>query len=88
MQFIKNRFAQTNRAIEDMAAYFAANCITLFADVVDKFYHFLGCGRVGATDDVLLALVDKFLYIAYIHVRRVDFPHATYMGGNFNTLAF
>ena len=41
MEFIKNRLAQTNRAIFNITADFAANSIALFADAVDIILSFL-----------------------------------------------
>jgi hypothetical protein len=42
-------------AIDDVAAYLAANGIALLTDAIDKFYHFFGSGRVGTAHNVLFA---------------------------------
>ena len=63
MQFIKYRFAQTNGAIYNMAAYFTANGIALFADAVDIRYHFFCSRRIGTADDVFFAFVYNALGI-------------------------
>src|SRR5690606_10686466 len=76
MQLIKNRFAQSDRYLLDEYADAAAHGISGFAYTIYEIDHFLGRGRVSATDDVAFADTNEFVDRKRFQIRCFDFADA------------